>query len=75
VPRRIVLIRGMPKLPSLAKIRLAQFMTQEELAEKADVARSTIAELEMQGRPARFRTMRKLATALGVQMEDLMAPE
>jgi transcriptional regulator with XRE-family HTH domain len=62
----------MPKLPALASIRKSRFLTQEQLAERAKVARSTIAELELQDRPARFATMRKLADALGVEMLDLV---
>lgn len=68
-------VNGMPKLPALARIRKECFLTQEQLAGKANVARSTIAELELQSRPARFTTMRKLADALGVDLQDLLHDE
>jgi len=65
-------LNGMPKLPALATLRQSRFWTQEQLAKKAQVARSTIAELELQERPARFTTMKKLADALGCDMLELV---
>jgi len=47
-------------------------MTQAQLAEASGVARSTIAELEAGNRPARWSTQRKLAEALGVDVETLV---
>ena len=47
-------------------------LTQEELAQRSGVARNTISRLETGEQPARPRTARKLADALGVTPKDLM---
>jgi len=47
-------------------------LSQEELAEKSGVARSTIIKLEA-GHQAWPSTVRKLAVALGVKPADLQA--
>ena len=62
----------LPKLKQLGRLRIARSMTQERLAELSGVARSTIAELEAENRPARWSTQRKLAEALGVSVETLV---
>lgn len=46
-------------------------LTQRELAEKAKTSPTTIARLEAQTVDAQFRTIRKLAEALGVEPEEL----
>ena len=62
----------MPKVTKLKEYRDRKVWTQEELAAKAKVAKSTIVQLERgqaEGRPA---TIRKLAKALGVEPEALV---
>lgn len=46
-------------------------MTQEELADAADLTQSTISRLEKSGRRPHSKTLRKLAYALGVEPEQL----
>ena len=50
----------------LKEIRTRRFLTQEELAEKADVSHSTIVNIERNHAEPQFRTIRKLAKALDV---------
>ena len=61
-------------LPGLRAAREAKFLTQTELAERAGMNPSTISELEVGRRKARFRTIRQLATVLAVTPEELVAP-
>lgn len=63
----------LPKLPRLKAVRLAKMLSQEELAEKAGVSRVAITRLETGMVDARFKTVRKLAAALGVEPTDLTA--
>lgn len=58
-------------LPGLAAVRHKKMLTQEELAKRAGMARSSVAEIETLVRPARVSTVRKLAEALGVSPELL----
>ncbi|MPZ49693.1 MAG: helix-turn-helix domain-containing protein [Dehalococcoidia bacterium] len=60
-----------PRLPRLREIRERKMLTQRELAEKAKTSPTTIARLEAQTVDAQFRTIRKLAEALGVEPEEL----
>ena len=57
-------------MPRLRDVRHRMALSQEELADKSGVARSTIIKLEA-GRDAWPSTVRKLATALGVKPADL----
>ena len=57
-------------MPRLRDVRHRMALSQEELAEKSGVARSTIIKLEA-GRDAWPSTVRKLATALGVKPAEL----
>ena len=65
---------GAVPLPRLRELRMARFLTQEALADKAGVARFTVRRIE-QGAPARFGTLQKLAAALGVEPEELTADQ
>lgn len=49
------------------------YLSQAELAEKSGVSAMTIKRIEA-GNPARYGTIRKLATALGVPPDDLTRP-
>ena len=62
--------RGFP-VPALGQLRVRRAWSQEMLAEYSGVARPTIARLEA-GHTARFRTIHKLADALGVTPAELM---
>jgi len=57
-------------VPRLREIRHRLAYSQEELADKSGVARSTIIKLEA-GHQAWPSTVRKLAAALGVKPADL----
>jgi transcriptional regulator with XRE-family HTH domain len=59
-------------LRSLRSLREKNAMTQQELAERAEVSRGTIIKLESGSDAAFPSTVRKLAAALGVEPVDLM---
>ena len=59
-------------LPGLRAVREAKLLTQEELAEQSGVNPATISGLEGGKQTARFRTIRQLAAALGVEPEQLL---
>jgi transcriptional regulator with XRE-family HTH domain len=59
-------------LPGLAEHRRKGGLTQRELGELAGVAHTTVQRLESLGRGAYPQTLRKLATALGVEPADLV---
>jgi transcriptional regulator with XRE-family HTH domain len=61
----------MLKTTRLKELRERAALSQEDLARKSDVSRTTIARLEAGERPARPSTRRKLAEALGVLPEEL----
>ncbi len=58
--------------PALLELRRRRVLSQRELAEKAGIATSTLVYLEKNQREANFKTIRKLATALGVEPEELV---
>jgi len=58
------------RVPRLRELRHPLAVSQEELAERSGVARSTIIKLEA-GRDAWPSTVRKLAQALGVKPAEL----
>ena len=58
------------QVPSLAPLRKQAALSQEELAERAGIARITISRLE-HGANARYDTIDKLAEALGTTRSRL----
>jgi transcriptional regulator with XRE-family HTH domain len=62
-------------LPALATYRRRQGLTQRQLGELAGVAHTTVQQLESLGRGAYPSTVRKLASALGVEPADLVGSE
>jgi transcriptional regulator with XRE-family HTH domain len=52
--------------------RTRRLLTQDELAEKAGVSQSTIANIERNNAEPQFRTIRKLAKALDVDPTELL---
>jgi transcriptional regulator with XRE-family HTH domain len=61
-------------LPGLKRHRILAGLTQQELAERAGMHRASISALESTKHPARPRTLKKLADALGVRTQDLAEP-
>ena len=56
----------------LKEIREEQFISQEELAEKSGVSRTTISELETEKKEVTTNiTLEKLAKALGKKVSDI----
>jgi transcriptional regulator with XRE-family HTH domain len=62
-------------LPALATHRQRRGLTQRQLGELAGVAHTTVQRLESLSRGAYPRTLRKLATALGIAPEELLQGE
>ena len=62
-------------LPALAEHRRRHGLTQRQLGELAGVAHTTVQRSESLGRGAYPQTVRKLATALGVEPADLVGGE
>ena len=62
-------------LPGLATHRQRHGLTQRQLRELAGVAHTTVQQLESLSRGAYPSTVRKLATALGVEPADLVGGE
>lgn len=56
----------------LRETRLRRVMTQQELADKAGTTAANISRLESGEQSARASTIRRLATALGVEAEELI---
>jgi transcriptional regulator with XRE-family HTH domain len=56
----------------LREVRTKRLLTQDELAEKAGVSQSTIANIERNNAEPQFRTIRKLAKALDVDPTNLL---
>ena len=62
-------------MPSVRELRERKFLSQRDLAKAAGVSTSTIWELEgAHTRPRRWRTIRKLAKALGVEPSEIELP-
>jgi transcriptional regulator with XRE-family HTH domain len=62
--------RGLP-LPYLKAWRIKKFIGQSELADKAGIARATVARAERGDEVVSFANIRKLAKALGISAGDL----
>jgi transcriptional regulator with XRE-family HTH domain len=62
-------------LSGLAMHRRRKGLTQRELGALAGVAHTTVQRLESMSRGAYPKTLRKLATALGVEPADLVSGE
>ncbi len=56
----------------LKAARTRRLLTQDELAERAGVSQSTIANIERDNAEPQFRTIRKLAKALDVDPTELL---
>jgi HTH-type transcriptional regulator, competence development regulator len=56
----------------LRHARTRRLLTQDELAAKAGVSQSTIANIERNNAEPQFRTIRKLARALDVEPTELV---
>lgn len=59
----------------LREMRLAQVMTQAELAQRSGVTEATISRIESGQQLARISTIKKLARALDVAPQELIVPE
>ena len=64
----------MVKLTRLKEVRERRALSQRELAERSGVGSATIARLETFVSEPRPTTVRKLAAALRVKVDTLMAP-
>ena len=62
-------------MPNLKELRERQFLTQGELAQKAGLGRDTVNQIERGKQKPYFRTVRKLAKALGVKPGDIDFPQ
>jgi transcriptional regulator with XRE-family HTH domain len=63
------------RLTRLKAVRQRKLLTQQELAEKAGVSRPTVVRIEGGLEDPFPSTIKKLASALGVDPEALMEPE
>ncbi len=60
---------------NLKRLRTLNALTQEELADKADLTPAAVARIERNEAEPRPSTLRKLAQALGVQPRQLIEGE
>jgi DNA-binding XRE family transcriptional regulator len=66
---------GAVSISQLAQERQARGWTQEQLAESSGVHRVTIARIETGAASPKAETLKRLADALGVLIDDLMTKE
>ncbi len=59
-------------MEKIRRLREQQGLSQQELADRADVAKSTIYEAETARRTPKLKTLEKIATALGVSVAELL---
>jgi transcriptional regulator with XRE-family HTH domain len=64
--------KGVDKIARLAEVRQAHGMTQEQLSELTGVHRVTIARIETGEVSPKAETLRRLADALGVLVDDII---
>jgi transcriptional regulator with XRE-family HTH domain len=72
-PPAAVVGRPGRRLTELRRIRERRALSQAELAERSGVARATIVSIESGRAGAQYGTIRKIAEALGVEPEELLA--
>jgi len=65
-------VTTVPKLMKLRAVRESRFLTQGDLAERSGVSRQTINRIEQGEIEPRFKTVRQLAEALGVEPGELV---
>ena len=58
-------------MKTLKELREGQFLSQMDLAQKSGIGRDTINRLEKGRQKPTFRTIRKLANALGVEPGEI----
>ena len=58
-------------MSTLKELRLKLFISQADLADKAEIATETVNRLERGKRKPSFKTIRKLAKALGVEPAEI----
>lgn len=58
-------------MPTLRETRLKQALSQRDLALKAGVSPKTIVDLELGRHEPRLRTIRRVAEALGVRVDQI----
>jgi transcriptional regulator with XRE-family HTH domain len=63
------------RMERLKELRIRKGYSQQELADMSTVAQHTISTIEMGQRAPQGRTLRKLAAALGVDVEELTIPK
>lgn len=60
----------MEKIMTLRQHRMAQGMTIRDLAQAAQISTQTVVSIE-KGRPARIKSFRRIAEAIGVEMMEI----
>ena len=57
---------------TIKELRLANYLTQKELADKSGISRETLNRFENGAKRPYIRSIRNLATALGVRPNDIL---
>lgn len=60
---------------NVRQLRQSQEMSQEELADRADLDRTYISSIERMRRNVSIRNIQRLSAALGVDPRELLAPD
>lgn len=61
------------ELPNLRSVRLSRLLTQRDLAKSAGLTTASVSRIETGTTKARISTVRRLAKALDVDPDDLLA--